>query len=249
MSYIRSLVSAGVLGSLLAPAAVAAEEMMVDTTDRKKPLTLWGVQFEELEYRYSDDDEELGVWSGDFFYGTDEFKLRWLTKGEYSIEEKAYETLENQLVGQIPVSTFFDAKAGVRFDTPEGPNRTYGVLGVTGLAPQWFEIDANFYVSDEGDTSAELDAEYELLLTNYWILAAAFDATVAFSEDEEIGVGKGLVSTETGLRLSYDLLDRSLSPYVGVVHERKYGDTADLARAEGGSTEDWFAVVGARIAF
>ncbi|MBZ2168092.1 copper resistance protein B [Marinobacter sp. F4216] len=249
MSYIRSLVSAGVLGSLLAPAAVAAEEMMVDTTDRKKPLTLWGVQFEELEYRYSDDDEELGVWSGDFFYGTDEFKLRWLTKGEYSIEEKAYETLENQLVGQIPVSTFFDAKAGVRFDTPEGPNRTYGVLGVTGLAPQWFEIDANFYVSDEGDTSAELDAEYELLLTNYWILAAAFDATVAFSEDEEIGVGKGLVSTETGLRLSYDLVDRSLSPYVGVVHERKYGDTADLARAEGGSTEDWFAVVGARIAF
>ena len=62
-------------------------------------------------------------------------------------------------------------------------------------------------------------------------------------------MGKGLVSTETGLRLRYDLIDRAFSPYVGVVHERMYGDTADLAKAEGGGTEDWFAVVGARISF
>ncbi|WP_264756352.1 copper resistance protein B [Marinobacter litoralis] len=231
------------------PGLAFAQGMMEDTTERKQPLEIWGIQFEEFEYRYSDDDEELGVWNGDFFYGTDALKVRWLTKGEYAIEEQAYEGLENQLVGQIPISTFFDAKAGVRFDTPEGPDRTYAVLGVSGLAPQWFEVDANLYVSDEGDTSAEVDAEYELLLTNYWILAATVDATVAFSEDREIGIGKGLVSTETGLRLSYDLIDRSVSPYVGVVHERKYGDSADFAESAGGSTEDWFAVIGARIAF
>ena len=122
-------------------------------------------------------------------------------------------------------------------------------MGLTGLAPHWFEVDASLYVSDEGDTSAEFDAEYELLFTNHLILSAALDATVAFSEDREIGVGKGLVSTETGLRLSYDLIDRSFSPYLGVVHERKYGDTADLARAEGGGTDDWFAVIGARVSF
>jgi copper resistance protein B len=72
---------------------------------------------------------------------------------------------------------------------------------------------------------------------------------VAFSEDREIGVGTGLVSTETGLRLGYDLIDRAFSPYVGVVHERKYGNTADFARADGGGTEDWFAVIGARLLF
>ncbi|TNF01185.1 MAG: copper resistance protein B [Gammaproteobacteria bacterium] len=241
--------SALMLVMALPATQVMASDMPVDDSGRKDALHLWGVQFEELEYRYSDDDEELGVWNADAFYGTDELKFRWLGKGEYAIEEQAYETLENQLVLQTPISAFFDAKAGVRFDTPEGSDRTYGVLGVTGLAPQWFEVDANLYVSDEGDTSAALDAEYELLLTNHLILSAALDATVAFSEDEEIGVGKGLVSTETGLRLSYDLIDRALSPYVGVVHERKYGDTADLARAEGGSTEDWFAVIGARVAF
>ena len=249
MSRIRSLVATSLLGSVLLPTAVTAEEMIFDTTARKQALTFWGAQFEELEYRYSGDDEELGVWSGDFFYGTDELKLRWLTKGEYAIEEQAYEQLENQMVGQIPISDFFDAKVGVRFDTPEGPDRTYGVLGVTGLAPQWFEIDANLYVSNEGETSAELDAEYELLLTNHWILLATLDATVAFSEDREIGVGKGLVSSETGLRLSYDLVGRAFSPYVGVVHERKYGDTADFARDEGGGTGDWFALVGARATF
>ena len=100
--------------------AVTAQEMISDTTARKQPLTTWGVQFEEFEYRYSDDDEELGVWNADAFYGTDDFKVRLLTTGEYEIEEQAYETLENQLVGQIPISKFFDAKAGVRFDTPEG---------------------------------------------------------------------------------------------------------------------------------
>ena len=219
MSCIRSIVAVSFLASIGVSTAVTAQEMISDTTARKQPLTTWGVQFEEFEYRYSDDDEELGVWNADAFYGTDEFKVRLLTTGEYEIEEQAYETLENQLVGQIPISKFFDAKAGVRFDTPEGPDRTYAVLGVAGLAPQWFEIDANLYVSKDGDTSAELDAEYELLLTNYWILAATLDATVAFSEDREIGVGKGLVSTETGLRLSYDLIDRAFSPYVGVVHE------------------------------
>ncbi len=241
--------SAFALALTLPSLPASGSDMPQDDSGRKDALALWGVQFEELEYRYSDDDEELGVWNGDVFYGTDELKFRWLTKGEYAIEEEAYEKLENQLLLQTPISDFFDAKAGVRFDTPEGPDRTYGVLGLTGLAPHWFEVDASLYVSDEGDTSAEFDAEYELLFTNHLVLSAALDATVAFSEDREIGVGKGLVSTETGLRLSYDLIDRSFSPYLGVVHERKYGDTADLARAEGGGTEDWFAVIGARVSF
>ena len=133
MSCIRSLVAVSFFASIGFSTAVTAQEMISDTTARKQPLTTWGVQFEEFEYRYSDDDEELGVWNADAFYGTDEFKVRLLTTGEYEIEEQAYETLENQLVGQIPISKFFDAKAGVRFDTPEGPDRTYAVLGVAGL--------------------------------------------------------------------------------------------------------------------
>lgn len=249
MKFWTPLIASTVLGLGVIPVLASAQERIQDTTERKQPLNVWGAQFEEFEYRYSEDDEELGVWDTDFFYGTDNFKARWLSSGEYAIEGRSYEKVENQLVGQIPISKFFDAKAGIRFDTPEGPDRTYAVLGFAGLAPQWFEIDTNFYVSKDGDTSADLDAEYELLLTNYWILTASLDATVAFSEDREIGVGKGLVSTETGLRLSYDLIGRAFSPYIGIVHERKYGSTADFARADGSGTGGWLAVVGARLFF
>ena len=136
-----------VLGLGVIPALATAQERMPDTTERKEPLKVWGAQFEEFEYRYSDDDEEIGVWDADFFYGTDNFKARWITKGEYSIEEQAYETLENQLVGQIPISKFFDAKAGVRFDAPEGNDRHYAVLRVHRQLPTDRETPINTYLT------------------------------------------------------------------------------------------------------
>ena len=60
MSCIRSIVAVSFLASIGVSTAVTAQEMISDTTARKQPLTTWGVQFEEFEYRYSDDDEELG---------------------------------------------------------------------------------------------------------------------------------------------------------------------------------------------
>jgi copper resistance protein B len=215
-----------------------------------EPKNFWGIQFEEFEYRYDDDSgDKLGVWDGDTFYGTDEYKFRWLTKGEYDDESSKFSTLENQFVIQTPISDFFDAKAGLRFDTPEGENRSYAVIGLAGLAPQWFEVDLNFYISEKGDASADIDAEYELLLTNQLILTASLAADIAFSNDVDIGIGSGLNSTEFGLRLSYDVIDRSFSPYIGVVQENLYGKTADLAEDEGESTDELFFVVGAKIIF
>ncbi|MAA64060.1 MAG: copper resistance protein CopB [Alteromonadaceae bacterium] len=235
--------------ALTATAALMSMSALAEDIDVQTAKQFWGVQFEELEYRYSDNDEDLGSWDGDTFYGTDELKVRWLTKGEYDIDEQAYEQLENQLVLQTPISTFFDAKAGVRFDTPEGPDRTYAVLGVAGLAPYWFEIDVSLYVGDDGKTSSEIDAEYELLFTNRLILTLGLDTTISFSEDKEIGIGRGLASTELGARLSYDVVDRAFSPYIGIVNERKYGDTEDMAKASGDSTDDWYAVIGAKVMF
>ncbi|MBE97345.1 copper resistance protein B [Marinobacter sp.] len=136
MSRVCTVAAVSLLAAIGFPASLVAQEMISDTTARKQPLTTWGDQLEEFEYRYSDDDEELGGWDADAFYGSDDLKVRFLTSGEYEIEEQAYETLENQLLGQVPISKFFDAKAGVRFDTPEGPDRTYAVLGVAGLAPK-----------------------------------------------------------------------------------------------------------------
>jgi len=202
-----------------------------------------------VEHRRGDAGEKLLVWNGDAFIGTDELKLRWLSQGEYDTKGSKLESVENRLVLQAPVTDFFDVKAGIRADTPKGKSRLYGVLGLTGLAKQWIEVDADLFVSDKGDASARLDAEYEMLLTNQITLTPSIDLDVAFSDDQKMGIGSGLSSAEVGLRLSYDILDRAISPYLGVVWERKFGKTADFARDEGEDIEAWFVAIGVKVLF
>lgn len=235
--------------SFLAALAVIAAGAAHPATAQETDLVFYGFQLEEFEHRVGDESEELLVWNGDAFVGTDELKLRWLSEGEYDTDESQFETLENRLVLQMPVTDFFDVKAGVRADTPKGKSRLYGVLGITGLAKQWIEVDADLFVSDKGDASARLDAEYELLLTNRITLTPSADLNVAFSDDLKMGVGSGFSSAEVGMRLSYDVVDRLISPYIGVVWERKFGETADFAREEGEDVEAWFFAIGMKVLF
>jgi len=210
---------------------------------------VYGVQLDELELRRGDEKENLAAWSLDAFTGNDEVRVHWLSRGLYDRKSASFEDLENQLVAQVPISSFFDVRAGVRVDTPKGPNRWYGVVGLTGLAPQWVDVEADLFVSEKGNGSARLKAEYELLITNRLILTPSADLNIAFSDDANIEIQSGPTSTELGLRLSYDVVDRLFSPYVGVVYESKLGDTADLARSEGKDFQTWFGVVGTKMVF
>lgn len=236
---IKSVLALAALGASLAPPAWAAEPV---------PLVYYGVAVEQLEHRFNDDGD-LFAWDLEGFVGTDEWKLRLESEAEYSQNDDGFETLEHQLLIQRPISDFFDAKAGVRIDTPEGPNRSYAVLGVQGLAPHWFEVDADLFISENGDLSARLDVAYELLITNRLILTPSAEVDIAFSDDEDIGVGSGVSKTEAGLRLSYDLIERNVAPYAGIVYERSFGKTADLARAAGEDEEAFYIVAGVRLLF
>tara|TARA_R110000787_G_scaffold16622_2_gene50228 strand:+ start:12428 stop:13156 length:729 start_codon:yes stop_codon:yes gene_type:complete len=233
----------------LACATALAALTSTTASAQSKGLVYYGLQMEELEYRAGDEGEKLLVWDGDAFIGTDELKLRWLGSGEQDLGEGKLGKLENRLVLQTPVSDFFDIKGGLRYDSPDGPNRVYGVVGLAGLAKQWFEIDADLYVSEKGDASARLDAEYEVLLTNWLILTPSATFGIAATDDREAGVGAGLSDIEVGLRLSYDVVDRMISPYVGIVYERKFGKTAGFARDEDEAVDSTFAVVGLRLQF
>lgn len=209
----------------------------------------YGFQAEEFEYRAGSNGEDLLAFDVDAFIGTDEIKLRLASSGEYDLNAHAFEGLSNKLTLQTPISDFWDIKAGVRYDSPEEYERTYAVLGLTGLAPQWIEVDADLYLSDEGNVSIGFDAEYELLITNYLILTPSAEIEAAFSSDEEIGSGSGINRAELGLRLSYDLIDRALSPYIGVAYERKFGQTANFAKVEGEDTDSWQFVIGTKLLF
>jgi len=227
----------------------AALGLVAPAQAQEKAYYFYGLQMEEFEYRLGDEDEDLLAWDGDGFIGTDELKLRWQGEGEYDLNADSFETLENRIVLQKPISTFFDIKGGVRVDTPKSADRWYGVVGVTGLAPQWFEVDADLFVSETGDASARLDVEYELLLTNYWILTPSAEVNIAFTSDREIGVGSGVNDIEIGARLSYDVIDRTFSPYLGVVYERLFGQTEDFARDEGEDVDGWRLAIGAKLMF
>ncbi|WP_169543814.1 copper resistance protein B [Sneathiella aquimaris] len=209
----------------------------------------YGVQLETLEFRASDDGDTLLVWDGDAFYGNDSLKIRWESNGEYDLEKDILEAATNQVTLQTPIADFWDLKGGVRIDSPQGPDRLFGVIGVVGLAPQWFEVDADLYLSEKGDVSMSLDIEYELLLTNSLILTPSAELSGAFSSDREINSGSGFNRAELGVRLSYDVWDHALSPYVGVVYERTFGQTADWAKEEGEKAGAWQFVLGTKFMF
>lgn len=227
------------LAGVLAPA-------MADLSPAVAEEPLWGIQIEQLEYRVGE-DENIAAHDFDAFVGTDELKVVWRGEGEFSLEEEAWETLENQLRVQVPISPFFDAVGGIRVDTPEGPNRAHAVIGLHGLAQQWFEIDADLFLSDH--PSFRFEAEYEGLITNRIILTPSIELDVPFTDDPALDQGAWGPKLEIGLRLSYDLVDRAVSPYIGVHYERVFGETASIARGNGEDTGAVFFVAGTRLMF
>ncbi|MEH6404094.1 MAG: copper resistance protein B [Sneathiella sp.] len=237
IKFSKTIRNALLVGLISAPTTAFSEELF------------YGFQMEQFEYRAGAKGEDLAVWDGDAFIGSDELKLRWEGSGEYDLDSSTLEGFSNQLSLQKPISTFWDIKGGVRLDAPEGEDRWYGAIGLAGLAPQWFEVDADFYVSENGDASASLDIQYELLITNYLILTPSAEINAAFSSDKDVGVGSGVNSTEIGLRLSYDIWDRTISPYIGVSYEQKYGQTANLADDEGEDTNSVQFVIGTKLLF
>ena len=88
-----------------------------------------------------------------------------------------------------------------------------------------------------------------MLLTNRLILTPSAEIEVGVGDDEKHEIGGGLSTMEVGLRLSYDLVDRTISPYIGVVYERKFFNRKDMAKEEGEDVDALFFAVGTRFMF
>lgn len=226
----------GVLLSVVTTSSAWATEQLI-----------YGVQLEQFEIRTGNNGTEVLAWDGDAVIGTDELKFVLRSEGEFETDGDVMETMETQARLQVPISTFFDAAAGVRVDTPEGPDRVHGVVGIKGLAPQWFEIDADLYVSDH--PHFRFEAEYEALITNRLILTPSIEFNLPFNDDREIEIGAWGPKAEIGARLSYDVLDRAIAPYIGVHYERYFGETENIKVAEGKEGDSLWFVTGFRLMF
>ncbi len=191
--------------------------------------------------------EETWLWDVGGWTGGDINRFWWKSEGEGDFDGEIEG--EVQALYSRAVSPFWDVQAGVRQDFREdGENPTHLVLGVQGLAPHWWEVDAAAFLSTGGDLTARVEAEYDQRITQRLILQPRVEVEASASDVPELGLGSGLTHVEAGLRLRYEIA-REFAPYVGVEWSRDLGRTADLTRAIGGEPEHTRFVIGLRAWF
>lgn len=208
-------------------------------------MTNYFLQADRFELQSNEDPSAL-LWDGQGWVGGD-YNRFWLkTEGEYVGESAEWEEAEIQGLYSRPISPYFDFQAGVRQDLQPGARRTFGVVGIQGLAPYWFEVDTALFFSHEGDVSARIETEYEMSLTQRLILQPRAEFDFAFQEVAQMGIGSGLSTFELGARLRYEF-KREFAPYVGVSWVRAAGATADFLRQDGRSPGSLSVVAGLRL--
>ena len=136
----------------------------------------------------------------------------------------------------------------MRHDFGGGPGRTWASVGVQGLAPYWFDVQATAYASQGGRTALRFEVEYDLLITQRLIVQPDVKFAVYGRNDRAREIGAGLSSIDAGLRLRYEF-SRKFAPYVGVVWDRKFAGTARQARDAGNPVSEARFVAGVRVWF
>lgn len=200
---------------------------------------------DRLEVSDTDDGTALG-WEALAWMGGDIQRV-WLRSEGEALDGRIEHGDVEVLYGRS-VRAWWDVLAGVRHDVGEGPSRTWAAIGVQGLAPYKFEVAATAYLGQGGRAALRAEAEYDTLLTNRLILQWRAEANAHGKDDPLAGIGAGLSTVEAGARLRYEIT-RQFAPYVGIEHDRAFGNTADLRRASGHAARDTRVVAGVRVWF
>jgi copper resistance protein B len=221
-----------------------SNQAMIELMEMDDTASLGKLLLDEFEWQRVDGHGALG-WDVQAWYGGDYDKLWLKAEGERLGGEGEGST---ELLWDRVIARWWDVQAGVRHDFGGGASRTWAAFGVQGLAPYWFEVEATLYVGEEGRSAARLVGEYELLLTQRWVLQPKIELNLYGKEDPGNRIGSGLADADVGVRLRYEIR-REFAPYVGVVWSRKFGGSADFARNEGEDVSDMQFVAGVRVWF
>jgi len=207
---------------------------------------VWMLMADRLEWQQGD----VLAWEGSAWFGHDRGRLWLRSEGEREPGHATEASIE-ALWGK-PVDAWWDVLVGVRHDIADDSRghdgRDWLALGVQGLAPYKFEVQATAYLGERGQTVLQAEVEYELLLTNRWILQPRIEATAHGRNDAQRGIGAGLSEVEAGLRLRYELR-REFAPYIGIERTHRFGNTAGYARAVGEPVAETRWVAGIRFWF
>lgn len=201
-----------------------------------------------LEFRPKGNKSDFR-WDVESWYGGDFNRLWFKTEGEQGAS-RAERNLDFQLLYGRFIKRYYDFQIGARAETRtfRGASVTRGqaVIGVEGLVPYRYEIEAALFISHQGDVAGRFTFTRDFLLTQRWILQGRFETNLAAQRVERFGVGKGLNDIESGLRLRYEIR-RKFGPYVGVSYSRSFFESADLVRQDGRDPRQWRIVTGLRV--
>lgn len=222
-----------------ADAIWGAEAMARSRADLKEDhggqKVLW-FQADRAEIRLADEGEAY-LWDVQGYYGGDIDKFWVESEGEGDfggeLEDASIEGLWAHAI-----APFWDLQTGIRQDLT-GPNRTYATIGVQGLAPYLFEIDAAAYLSNEGDLTAEIEAELDQLITNRLILQPRAELVLAAQDVPELGIAAGVSKAEIGVRLRYEIT-REFAPYIGFEQEWSFLGETDARTNVVAGVKFWF---------
>lgn len=220
-----------------------SDAQMTDAMEMDDSATFAMIRLDRLEWADTDNGAaiswKLSAWAGGDF---DKFLLR--SEGERILSD--FEDADAELLWNHAIASFWDTQLGARHDFGRGADRNWAAFGVQGIAPYGFEIGTTAYAGDAGRTALRVEIDTDVLLTQRLVLQPRLELNAYGKDDPAAGVGSGLSDAEFGLRMRYEIR-REFAPYVGIEWSRRFGRTADFARADGLDAEDTRLVVGLRI--
>lgn len=203
------------------------------------------VIIDQLETRITDGDNPL-ILEAQAWIGKDLNKF--VIKADIEQVNGEVEELELQALYSKAVDPYWDFQIGVRQDQKPLPSKNWLAISFQGVAPYWFEIDTSLFIGESSQVGLRFTAEYEWMITQRLVLSPEFGFNIHAKDDEAAGIGSGLSDTQLGIRLRYEV-KREFAPYIGLNWNRKYGNTAKFAIAEGEKEDDTQVVLGIRAWF
>ncbi|MBL4891226.1 MAG: copper resistance protein B [Rhizobiaceae bacterium] len=188
-------------------------------------MNFGGFRMNRLEQLYQD-GADATVYDIQAWFGNSYDQL--VVKAEGDFSDDRLEESDTDILWSHAIYSFWNTQVGVRHQSGEGPDRNWLAFGVQGIAPYWFEVDATAYLGSGGRSSLNIEADYELLITQRLVLQPRVEANFYGEDDRARGLGSGLSDSSVGLRLKYQI-NRQLVPYIGVEQARMYGDTAKFS--------------------
>ena len=186
-------------------------------------------------------------WDAEGWYGGDINRMWVKSEGEGAFG-RSIDKAELQALYSRAIGPYFNLQGGLRYDFKPDPSRIYATLGLEGLAPSFFELEAFGFLSNKGELMGRVSGYYDQRITQRLILQPRAEINFAAQNSRELGIGAGIHDAEIGVRLRYDIR-REFAPYVGIQYRTAIGRTRRFLREEGEDPEGWSLLTGVRLWF